>query len=173
MGRMPPKPTRESCRDSRATPPELLEALEREFRFTLDPCPLDDSAVAGSSLWGRDGLMLGWGGHRVFCNPPYSDIGLWLEKAREATLAVYLLPVKSDLGWWHRHVMAASEVRFILGRLRFGGMSGGAPFASAVVVFDGRGGLTRWTTMERPPRPHFQVAAEVGVDELIGLRSRA
>jgi site-specific DNA-methyltransferase (adenine-specific) len=139
--------------DSRATPPELYEVLNKEFSFTLDPCPLDESATAGAALWGKDGLSLDWRGHSVFCNPPYSVIEPWLRKATEPPRAVYLLPVKSDMGWWHEYVMRAREVRFIRGRLRFGGMSGGAPFASAVVIFNGRWETdTRWRSMERPRR---------------------
>lgn len=128
--------------DSRSTPPEVYAALDAEFGFTFDPCPLDSSATAGASLWGKDGLAKSWAGQRVFCNPPYSDVSPWLAKASEADLAVYLLPVKSDLGWWHDQVMKATEVRFVRKRLRFGGMTGGAPFASAIVIF----GLQDWPT---------------------------
>ena len=72
-----------------------------------------------------------------------------------ARLAVYLLPVKSDLPWWHEWVMQATEVRFIRGRIRFEAASGGAPFPSVVVVFDKSVAPIgpRWTSMDRPPRP--------------------
>jgi site-specific DNA-methyltransferase (adenine-specific) len=155
MGNLRPRPPRAELarRDSRATPPELYAALDAEFRFTLDPCPYDDSPIAGAPLWGRDGTAGSWAGERVYCNPPYSDIAPWLAKAHEADVTVYLLPVKSDTPWWHDHVMRAGEVRFIRGRLRFGGMSGGAPFPSAVVVFWKVGqARTRWRSMPRPPR---------------------
>src|SRR5262245_35789545 len=91
------------ARDTWATPRDLLTALEQEFgRFTLDPCPLDISATAGASLWGKDGLQLDWRGHRVFLNPPYGrGIGRWLEKAQEAELAVVLLPARTDTRWYH------------------------------------------------------------------------
>ena len=110
MSNLRPRPKRTGATDSRATPPELYAELDAEFRFDMDPCPLDASALAGASLWGRDGLRLDWRARCVFCNPPYSDIGPWLEKAREPELAVFLLPVKSDLAWWHLHVMDAEEV---------------------------------------------------------------
>jgi phage N-6-adenine-methyltransferase len=134
--RLRPRPpaSRMADRDVRGTPRDLYDGLNEEFLFTLDPCPLDESATAGAPLWGKDGLRLSWRGHRVFCNPPYSNIPPWLEKAREADVAVYLLPVRSDLRWWHEHAMRANEVRFVRGRLRFGG-SGGAPFPSAVLVY--------------------------------------
>ena len=72
-------------------------------------------------------------------NPPFGRaIRAWVEKAaREAAagaLVVGLLPVRTDTRWWHRWVMGA-EIRFLPGRLRFGGAQSGAPFPSAVVVF--------------------------------------
>ncbi len=158
----PPKHVAEK-RDSRATPPELYAALHAEFDFTLDPCPFDTSATAGAPLWGKDGLRSDWRGQRVFCNPPYSDIPPWLAKGPEAELAVYLLPVRSDLGWWHDYAMRADVVRFIRGRLRFSGASGGAPFASCIVIvrgrFDGRRG-TIFRSVDRPKRPRTSVAPE-------------
>jgi site-specific DNA-methyltransferase (adenine-specific) len=49
---------------------------------------------------------------------------------------VCLLPVRADTLWWHDIVLPhAAEVRYIRGRLPFGGMGNSAPFASAIVVF--------------------------------------
>lgn len=43
------------------TPTELYAALDREFQFTLDPCP--EKEVGG--LFGQtDGLLADWSGHR-------------------------------------------------------------------------------------------------------------
>jgi site-specific DNA-methyltransferase (adenine-specific) len=71
-------------------------------------------------------------------NPPYGrSIKLWLAKAsREAAAGatvVCLLPARTDTTWWHEYCSAA-EVRFLRGRIRFGGCKSGAPFPSAVVV---------------------------------------
>lgn len=122
--------------DSYRTPKALYAALDAEFGFTLDPCPLDESALAGAQLWGRDGLQRSWAGERVFCNPPYSNIGPWLAKAREAEVAVYLLPCKTDTRWWHDYAMRADEFRFIRGRLQFEGTPFRAPFPSVILVFE-------------------------------------
>lgn len=119
----------------------MLELLDAEFRFTLDPCPLDNSGLAGASLWGKDGTLLSWKGERVFCNPPYSNIEPWIARGREAELAVFLLPVRSDVPWWHDHALKADELRFIQGRLRFDAMSGGAPFPNVLVIYRGGSGL--------------------------------
>lgn len=127
---------------SHATPKALYEVLNREFGFDLDPCPLNDAEI-----W--DGCSLSWAGKRVFCNPPYGrGIARWLAKAREAVVAVYLLPARTDTAWWHDYVIGtrgtpnqdrADDVRFIRGRLKFGNAKASAPFPSVILVYR-RGG---------------------------------
>jgi site-specific DNA-methyltransferase (adenine-specific) len=108
------------------TPKAVWEDLNREFNFTLDPCAVD-------SFW--DGRLISWEGHRVYCNPPYSGIGEWLTKAPEAELAVYLLPSRTGTKWFHDYCLAANEIRFLRGRLKFGESQNSAPFDSMVVIF--------------------------------------
>lgn len=118
------------------TPHAVYAALDAEFHFTFDPCPLMDPQQAGLSLWGTDGLAKSWDGQRVFCNPPYGPgIDRWLAKAREADLAVYLLPARTDTRWWHEYALKANEIRFLRGRLRFGNAVNAAPFPSVVLVY--------------------------------------
>ena len=110
-----------------ATPRALYLALDAEFGFTYDPCPLAPSG---------DGLATSWKGKRVYCNPPYGrGVERWLAKAREAELAVFLLPARTDTKWWHEHAMKADEIRFLRGRLRFGNAENVAPFPSVVLVY--------------------------------------
>jgi len=67
------------------TPPEIFEPLEREFRFTLDPCATASSAKCERFYTESDnGLTRSWSGERVFMNPPYGrEIYAWTRKARE------------------------------------------------------------------------------------------
>jgi site-specific DNA-methyltransferase (adenine-specific) len=52
-------------------------------------------------------------------------------------MAVYLIPARTDTRWFHQIVLPhAKEIRFIRGRLKFGGATNGAPFPSMVVIFD-------------------------------------
>ena len=47
-----------------------------------------------------------------------------------------LIPSRTDTRYWHDWIFGkASEIRFIKGRLKFGGSKNSAPFPSAVVVF--------------------------------------
>lgn len=77
-------------------------------------------------------------------NPPYGkEIKLWIKKAYEESLkgclVVCLIPARTDTLWWHNYVVNG-EIRFIKGRLKFGGNYKGsscAPFPSAIVIFRG------------------------------------
>jgi site-specific DNA-methyltransferase (adenine-specific) len=117
-----------------ATDTDVYAWLDQEFHFTLDPCPLGNPNRI-------DGTMRSWAGERVYCNPPYGGgIGMWLAKAREADVAVFLLPARTDTEWWHVHALQADEIRFVRGRLKFGNAKHGAPFPSVVVIYNGRNG---------------------------------
>lgn len=114
------------------TPPAFYAKLDAEFHFTLDPCPLGGV----DRIMEQDGLARSWAGERVYCNPPYgNEISRWLAKATEAEVAVYLIPSRTDTRWWHEYVLKADEIRFVKGRLKFGGAKFNAPFPSVVVVF--------------------------------------
>jgi len=110
------------------TPPEVYGILNAEFDFTLDPCPVEPLF---------DGLTTSWEGYRVFCNPPYhrGEIEKWMAKAREADVAVFLVPVRTTPRWWHEYALKADEIRFFRRRLRFSGATINAPFDSCVVIF--------------------------------------
>lgn len=109
------------------TPKDVYEKLNSEFDFDFDPCPLHSSF---------DGLAMSWRGKRVFCNPPYDNIKSFLTKARESDLSVFLIPARTDTRWFHEIVLPhAVEIRFIKGRLKFGGAKNSAPFPSMVVIF--------------------------------------
>lgn len=135
--------------DVRRTPRALFVELDAEFAFTLDVAARGDNALCARYFTEEDnGLAQDWTGERCWMNPPYSDIEPWCAKAAAArALTVGLLPVRTDLGWFHDHVLAAgAEVRFLRGRLRFYGDRvdgavaegrGNAPFPSMVVVWSG------------------------------------
>lgn len=130
-----------------ATPQDFFDRLNAEFHFTLDPCADDFNHKCEKYYTeAQDGLNQDWSGERVFCNPPYGrDVPKWVKKCVDETttgnclLAVMLLHVRTDTRWFHDYIYnKADEVRFVKGRLRFGGQTTNAPFPSMVVVFWGR-----------------------------------
>ena len=46
-----------------------------------------------------------------------------------------LLPARTDTRWFHDYINKKAEIRFIKGRLKFGGSNNNAPFPSMVVIF--------------------------------------
>ena len=128
-----------SATDLWYTPHDFYAALNGEFNFTLDPCATDENHKTDKYYTKEtDGLSQSWDGERVFMNPPYGRvIGDWMKKASEAkSLVVCLVPARTDTRWWHDYVIGGgAEVRFIKGRLKFGGSKNSAPFPSALVIF--------------------------------------
>lgn len=134
--------------DDWATPQDRFDAWHAEFRFDLDACASARNAKCARYFsLEDDGLAQPWTG-RVWMNPPYGrPIGAWMAKAwgasqTTAELVVCLVPARPDTRWWHEYVMRG-EVRFLPGRLKFGGAVNGAPFASALVVFRNAAAVTK------------------------------
>lgn len=121
------------------TPQGFFEALDVEFGFGLDVCATADNAKC-QRFFGveADGLSQPWTG-TCWMNPPYGrEIGKWLRKAYESSLlgavVVCLVPARTETAWWHDYCMKG-EIRFVRGRLKFGGHKHNAPFPNAVVIF--------------------------------------
>lgn len=121
------------------TPQSIFDALDAEFGFATDVCATADNAKCARFFTPEmDGLKQEWSGV-CWMNPPYGrEMPKWIKKAffsaqRGATV-VCLLPSRTDTAAWHDFCMKG-EIRFIRGRLKFGGHSNSAPFPSAVVIF--------------------------------------
>jgi phage N-6-adenine-methyltransferase len=128
--------------DKWETPQDLFDTLNEEFNFTLDVCALPENAKCKKFFTPKqNGLIQNWNG-RCWMNPPYGrEIGKWMKKAYEShkdgTLVVCLIPSRTDTKWWHNYAMKG-EIRFIKGRLKFGGAKNSAPFPSAIVIFNNK-----------------------------------
>lgn len=126
-----------------ATPVSLFRDLDAEFHFDLDPCCTHENAKCELHYTiDNDGLTKNWGGHRVFCNPPYGrEIHKWVRKCyteaqKPKTLVVMLIPARTDTSYFHDYIYhKAKEIRFLRGRLHFNESKQGAPFPSMIVVF--------------------------------------
>ncbi len=121
--------------DDRATPADDFEGWNRRFNFTLDVAAASHNAKC-SRYFTRDddGLEQSWAGERVWCNPPFSDLTAWVNKAwaewrstNRPELIVMLLPAnRAEQGWWQEQVepfrdrlLSPLRTEFLPGRIRF------------------------------------------------------
>ena len=145
-----------SLTDNWATPIEVFNELNKEFGFTLDVCASKDNHKCDRYFTVEDdGLKQVWDGVN-WMNPPYGDvIPKWVKKAYETAKAGYtvvgLVPARTDTAWFQDYCMPAHEIRFIRGRLKFGGAKTSAPFPSAIIVWrPGERESLKVTSMVRP-----------------------
>ena len=122
------------------TPKDFFDKLDAEFHLNLDVCALPENAKCAAFYTPEmDGLSQPWYGN-CWCNPPYGrQVGQWVAKAAqsaaEGATVVMLLPARTDTAWFHDYIYGRAEVRFVRGRLKFGGSTNSAPFPSMVVIF--------------------------------------
>lgn len=133
-------------KDDWETPIEFFKKLDEEFHFTLDPCCTHETAKCEKYFTPvEDGLKQSWKDEVVFVNPPYSKktkdnpgqeawIRKSFEESKHATV-VMLIPARTDTIAFHKYIYGKAEIRFLKGRLKFGGAKDAAPFPSMVVVF--------------------------------------
>ena len=153
-----------AAKDEWATPQALFDAMASEFAIGLDVAATRDNCKAPLGRYlgpdhrlesYRDALAVDWwaasrahlGGTVLWCNPPYSKcrdfIGKAAAEAKRGCTVVCLVYARTDTRWFHEHVYDATtnsyrpgvEVRFIKGRLKFGGAKAGAPAPSMLVIF--------------------------------------
>lgn len=148
--------------DEWRTPQAFFEALDAEFGFDIDVAASAENCWH-QNYFGpdrenpayRDALAVDWHRQRggglaapiCWMNPPYSKcrefIAKAAEEARKGCTVVCLVPSRTDTRWWHSDVWdqqrhqprSGVEIRFVKGRLTFGGAPAGAPFPSVVIVF--------------------------------------
>ena len=127
--------------DEWATPQWLFDQLNAEFHFTLDPCSTDENAKCKKHYTKeQDGLKQDWSGETVFCNPPYGrEMVSWIRKCYEHYVGggtvVLLIPARTDTAAFHEYIYGKAEIRFIRGRVKFGGSKYNAPFPSLIAIF--------------------------------------
>lgn len=102
--------------DKWKTPEDLYNALNAEFHFNHDPCPI--TWKAGDP----DGLQTEWGSS-TFCNPPYSAVAKWIAKAhaewKKGKTVVLLINAITDTKAFHQYIYNQAELRFLKGRVKF------------------------------------------------------
>ena len=134
----------------------MVDLLVGEFGpFDLDPAADPGNAKAAAYFTDDDGLAQPWRG-RVWLNPPYGrTIGDWLRKAArevdqgDAELVCCLVPARVDIRWYGQAAAAASLVRLLPGRIRFG-WPGYEPRCRRRGLTSGAVDVTAWVAIVAP-----------------------
>lgn len=117
--------TPEPDRDSWRTPKQVFEWLDRVYRFAHDTACTNENALK-KPVWrgrhDRDALASAWAG-TVFCNPPYSNISPWVDKAiesaRHGATTVMLIPSPNGESYHAKALRHAKRLILINRRLAF------------------------------------------------------
>lgn len=133
------------------TPRSLVDFIGE--KLDIDGFDIDVAASVSNTKAPRfftkaqNGLQHNWsikkGTTNVWCNPPYDDIGTWVEKAVQETFngvtTVMLIPAATDTELFHNLIVNhAYMIYFLQGRIYFKLQNVGkqsAPHGSMVVVF--------------------------------------
>lgn len=99
------------------TPRGLFDQLNAEFRFTMDGASEPGNGLLPNASTAD--APIAWDGQRVFCNPPWANIRPFIEQAPAANVAVFLVPARTNTGWFHRALELGAKARFFLGRPSF------------------------------------------------------
>lgn len=111
--------------DEWETPHDLFDKLDKELHFDIDVCATPENAKCKRFFTKeQDGLKMPWVGV-CWCNPPYSNIAAWVQKARNeaknGAYVVMLIPARTDTKWFHEHIYenGCCQYVFLKGRLMF------------------------------------------------------
>lgn len=96
------------------TPIEIINSLGE---FDLDPCG-ESSHKTAKTIYTKNGLEMDWFG-RVWLNPPYSEVGKWLDKMIEHNSGICLVFARMDTKWAHGIIPKSKSVYFPNKRISF------------------------------------------------------
>jgi len=100
--------------DTLQTPEYLFKSLGP---FDLDPCAGEHTNIAIKNYWigrGENGLQKKWVGF-VWCNPPFSEKKIWIEKMLRHNNGILILPERGSAPWFGPLAMATKKY-FVMGK---------------------------------------------------------
>lgn len=143
--------------DDRETDDAYFRTLDAKYHFDLDVAAAAHNAKCERYFTrAQNGLAQSWAGASVWCNPPYSDLRPWVQKAWqecESTKGiVMLLPAnRCEQPWWQDLIEPVRDGRasptvttqFVAGRIRFWDASTGRrpspPFGCLLLIWGHNG----------------------------------
>lgn len=135
----------DSVRQDWTTPRILFDKLNQEFNFKWDLAASKENTLCKNFYTKENnGLEKDWNGI-CWLNPPYGDKSSkmvdWIKKSYAETqknkdlTVVMLIPARTNCKWFADYIMKAAEIRFIIGRPKFGNCLHGLPQPLILVIF--------------------------------------
>ncbi len=153
---MAPKQKPGRSKQDYCTPPEFIQAVKKRLgigEFAVDLAASRENSVASVYFTEEmNSLTQSWimQGRWVWCNPPFSNIKPWVDKADEEALKgaqiAMLLPASVGANWWLDYVDGKAHALFLNGRLTFVGEIAPYPKDCALLLYTPyiRGGYEVW-----------------------------
>tara|TARA_R110000868_G_scaffold219871_2_gene470957 strand:- start:410 stop:895 length:486 start_codon:yes stop_codon:yes gene_type:complete len=115
--------TSKNIKDLWQTPIKLFNKLNNEFNFTHDVASSKENKLCNNFITlENDALSCEWGLSN-WCNPPYSNIMPWVNKAiienKKGKVVVMLVPSDTSVKWFKKAFDTCDDIRFISGRISF------------------------------------------------------
>ena len=148
--------TNEAIRDLWQTPKPIFDYYDRRFDIVADVAASESNALCTSFLDQEDDALKTRWFVTNWCNPPYSDITPWVEKAieekKKGCLTVMLIPADTSVKWFKLAYENCTECHFICGRLAFINAETQKPVSgnnkgSVVFIFDPNSPMRSVVTM--------------------------
>lgn len=137
--------TKDQFRDLWRSPKDIFNYYDRTFNFTTDVAASFENRLCRDHRSEKFcGLNTGWG-ERNFCNPPFSNMPGWVNKAiyemNKGRLTVMVIPADTSTQWFKLAFNNCAECHLITGRLAFisaetGKKVNGNNKGSAIFIFN-------------------------------------
>lgn len=116
-----------SIKDCWQTPRAIFDYYNERFNFNMDVACSDENKLVSEDWLTEDDDALAYytdWNSRNFCNPPYSDIAPWVQKAITQSrianrLTVMLIPADTSVKWFKLAYENCTECHLISGRVSF------------------------------------------------------
>ena len=111
------------------TPTEIYNFFMSEGY--IDPCPFHADF---------NGLERFYNNQKIYINPPYSQIKLWVDYALKllggGCKIVMLIPSRTETKYFHKLMEQNPKILFFKGRLHFNESKNSAPFPSCLIILE-------------------------------------
>ena len=124
------------------TPPDFFNRMDKIF----GPFDVDVGATLENTKCSRfispkeNALIKNWFGKRIWCNPPYKNVGSWVDKAilesdvLHSTIIMLLL-ASTDTSWF-KTLYDRACIYIVHGRINFENSESGNPRGSIIAKID-------------------------------------